>query len=135
MISRYMLAIALIVLSSCAKRADYALVGSAEVPGTHGDIKVERIDRGQLLVTLVLDNLAPPEQLEGSLTSYALWFQEDGQAPVLKGVLDYDSEERVGRGMATTSLRVFRLIVTGEPTEEPEVPSDFVVAAQRIDED
>ena len=135
MISRYMLLTALIVLASCAARADYALVGSAEVPGTHGDIKVEKIDRGQLLVTLVLDNLSPPEQLEDSLTSYVLWFQEDGQAPVLKGVLDYDSEERVGRGMATTSLRVFRLLVTGESTEEPEAPSDLVVAAQRIDED
>ena len=132
---RFMLLAALVLWTGCAKRADYALVGSAEVPGAHGDIEVERVDRDQLLVTLVLDNLAPPEHLEDGLTSYALWFQEDGQDPVLKGVLDYDVEERVGRGMATTALRVFRLFVTAEFTEAPESPSDFVVAAQTIDED
>lgn len=120
--------------AGCNPRADYALVGSADVPSAHGDVKVEEVDDEQLLVTLVIDHLGPPERMGEGLTAYALWFQSVGEAPELKAILDYDSEARVARAMATTSHKSFVLRVTAEESREPELPSDYVVTTQSIDE-
>lgn len=120
--------------AGCNPRADYALVGSAEVPSAYGDVKVEEVDDDQLLVTLVIDHLAPPQKLGAELSAYALWFESVGRPPELKAILDYDAEAHVARGMATTALKSFVLRVTAEESLAPESPSDYVITTQSIDE-
>ena len=126
----------LVGLVGCNPRADYALVGSAEVPGTHGEMEVEEIDQDQLLVTLVLDRVPPPERLEEGMTHYVLWFDEgDEAAPELKAVFDFDRETMTAKAMATTSWTSFRVLVTAEPGPSPTEPSDIVVSKQVVNED
>lgn len=112
----------------------YALSGSAQVPGTFGAVQLEKADGGKLLVTVVLDELSPPSHLADALTSYVLWFQVDGAEPVNQGVLTYDQAKRRATATAVTEHRSFDLMVTAESTAEASEPSDFVVAKQQIRE-
>jgi hypothetical protein len=129
--------ISLIVVSmiaSCNAPADYALVGSAYVPASHGQVDVEKIDRAQILITVTLDYLLPPERIEAGLTHYVVWFTAVGQPPVRQRVLDYDAETQVARASIPTSLREFELQITAENSEAPTQPSDLLVASQKIRE-
>ena len=66
--------IAVLMIASCNALADYALVGSAYVPAAHGEIDVEKIDKQQILITVILDHLVPPEKIELGMTHYVIWF-------------------------------------------------------------
>ncbi len=121
--------------AGCNPRADYALVGAADVPSAYGDVKVEEVDEDKLLITLVIDHLGPPQKLGADLSSYALWFESVGKPPELKAILDYDAKTHSARGMATTPLKSFVLRVTAEKSREPEAPSDYIITTQSIDED
>ena len=120
--------------AGCNPPADYALVGSAYVPAAHGEIETEKIDGGQILVTVVLDHLDPPDKIELGLTHYVVWFIAAGEAPEMQGPLDYDGETRTARGTFPTLLREFDLQITAENSESPERPSDLLVTSQKIRE-
>jgi hypothetical protein len=126
--------IAVSMIASCNPPADYALVGSAYVPGAHGEIDVEKIDAGEILITVTLDHLLSPEKIEVGLTHYIVWFTPVGEHPVRQRALDYDAAGQVGRASIPTSLREFELQVTAENGESPNQPSDLLVASQRIRE-
>jgi len=125
----------LLAIAACNRPADYAIVGSAEVPSAHGDVEIEKIDKEQILVTVVLDALPPPDEIEPGLTHYVLWFVLIGEDPARQGTLEYDPDERVGRVSVPTSLREFELRVTAEATADPQIPSYLLVATQKIRED
>jgi len=129
--------ISLIVVSmiaSCNPPADYALVGSAYVPAAHGQVDVEKIDGDEILITVTLDHLVPPERIELGLTHYVVWFTAVGEHPVRQRALDYDTETQVARASIPTSLREFEVQVTAENSETPNQPSDLLVASQKIRE-
>ena len=132
--SRLVTLCALAIVLGCDPPADYALVGSAYVPAAHGEIQTEKIDRDQLLITVVLDHLDAPEKIELGLTHYVVWFIAPGEAPSRQGSLDYDDEARVAKGSFPTLLREFELQVTAENGETPERPSDLLVSSQKIRE-
>ena len=122
------------MVASCNPTADYALVGSAFVPAAHGEIDVEKIDGGQLLITLTLDHLAAPDKIELGLTHYIVWFAPVGEYPRYQQALDYDAETRIGRASIPTSLREFEVQVTAENSERPDQPSDLLMTSQKIRE-
>lgn len=122
------------MIASCNPQADYALVGSAYVPAAYGQIDVEKIDRDQILITITLDQLVAPAQVEVGLTQYIVWFAPVGEAPQYQQALDYDAETKTGRASIPTSLREFELQVTAENSERPNQPSDLLMASQRIRE-
>ncbi len=122
------------MIASCNALADYALVGSAYVPAAHGEIDVEKIDKQQILVTVILDHLVPPEKVELGLTHYVVWFSAAGELPVRQLPLEYDAETQTGRAAIPTSLREFELQITAENGDTPNQPSDLVVASQQIRE-
>ncbi|MBW1904085.1 MAG: hypothetical protein JRH14_01490 [Deltaproteobacteria bacterium] len=122
------------MIASCNPAADYALVGSAYVPGAHGDIQIEKIDKEQILISATLDHLVPPEKIELGLTHYIVWFTPVGEHPIRQRALDYDAETQVGRVSIPTSLREFDFQVTAENGETPNQPSDLLVASQKIRE-
>lgn len=131
---RFMVLVALLGVAGCNQPADYAIVGSADVPSVQGDVEIEKIDKEQILVTVVLDQLPSPSQIEEGLTDFAVWFVVVGQDPVFQGTLEYDSKARVGRGSYPTALRVFELRVTAEPSPTPQAPNFILVASQEIRE-
>jgi hypothetical protein len=122
------------MIASCNPPADYALVGSAYVPAAHGQVDVEKIDRDEILITVTLDHLVPPERIELGLTHYIVWFVAAGEHPVRQRTLDYDTETQVGRASIPTSLREFEVQITAENSEAPNQPSDLLVASQKIRE-
>ena len=126
--------IAIVLIASCNALADYALVGSAYVPAAHGEIDIEKIDREQILVTVLLDHLVPPEKVELGLTHYVVWFSAPGDLPVRQQALEYDAESQTGRASIPTSLREFELQITAESSDTPNQPSDLAVASQQIRE-
>jgi hypothetical protein len=105
----------------CNPAADYALVGSAYVPAAHGDITIEKIDKQNILVNVVMDHLPPPEQIVGEL-------------PARQEALDYDPETRIGRASIPTSMLDFDVQITAEQGDTPLQPSDLLVASQKIRE-
>ncbi|MGB5265824.1 MAG: hypothetical protein WBN30_04495 [Polyangiales bacterium] len=126
--------IAILLIASCNALADYALVGSAYVPAAHGEIDIEKIDREQILVTVLLDHLVPPDKVEPGLTHYVVWFSAPGELPVRQQALEYDAESQTGRASIPTSLREFELRITAENGDTPTQPSDLAVASQQIRE-
>ena len=131
---RFIFLCGVLAVASCNRPADYAVVGSADVPSVHGDIEIEKIDKGQLLVTIVLDQLPAPGEIEKSLTDYVVWFVVVGEDPSRQTLLEYDADTRMGRASIPTSLREFEIRITAEPTPEPATPNYMVVATQQIRE-
>ena len=76
----------LAMIASCNPPADYALVGSAYVPAAHGDIEIEKIDKEQILVTLALDHLVPPERVE--LATIALVRSAETRTALVRSATD-----------------------------------------------
>jgi len=122
------------MIAGCHPTADYALVGSAYVPATQGEIDVEKTSGDQILVKVTLDHLVPPGKLEEGLTHYVVWFVPAGEFPVRQRALDYEAESLVGRAEILTSLREFELQITAEKSETPNQPSGLLVASQKIRE-
>ena len=118
----------------CSPPADYALVGGAFVPSAHGDIRIEKIDKQQKLLSITMDHLPPPGDIEPGLTHYVVWFAAVGALPVPQGALDYDPETRTGVASIPTDMREFDVQITAESSETPAQPSDLVVASQRVRE-
>jgi len=130
---RFIFLFAVLAAASCHRPADYAVVGSADVPSVHGDVEIEKIDKNQMLVTVQLDQLPPPDQIEAGLTDYVLWFVV-GEDPERQTTLEYDAAARTGRASVPTSLRVFEMRITAESTPTPDAPSYLLVASQQIRE-
>lgn len=126
--------VAILLIASCNPLADYALVGSAYVPAANGEVEIEKIDKKQILVTVLLDHLVPPEKVELGLSHYVIWFSAPGGLPVRQGALEYDAESQTGRAAIPTSLREFELQITAENGDSPSQPSDLLVASQQIRE-
>lgn len=125
---------ALLSLAACNPPADYALVGSAFVPAAHGDIRIEKLDKQQILIAVQLDHLPPPGQIEPGLTHYVVWFSAVGELPTPQQALEYDSETRTGRASIPTSMRKLDVQITAEASESPIRPSDLIVASQKVRE-
>lgn len=132
--SRFIFLFAFLAVMGCNRPADYAVVGSADVPSVHGDVRIEKIDRSHLLITVELDGLPAPGKIEPDLTDYVLWFVVVGETPERKAILEYDAEGRVGRASVPTSLREFEMRVTAENTPTPDAPSYVLIASQQIQE-
>ena len=118
----------------CNPPADYALVGGAFVPQAHGDIRIEKIDKNERVLTITMDHLPQPSDIEDSLTHYVVWFSAVGELPVPKGTLDYEPKTRVGVASIPTDMLQFDVQITAEQSESPAQPSDLIVASQRIRE-
>ena len=104
------------------------------MPSVHGEVEIEKIDKEQRLVTMQLDELPPPSQIEAGLTHYAVWFVVVGEDPQFQGTLEYDETSRIGRASVPTSLREFEMRVTAEGSATPTTPSYLLVASQQIRE-
>jgi hypothetical protein len=127
-------AVSLASVAGCNPPADYALVGSAYVPATQGDIRIEKIDKQQILVVVAMDHLPPPSAVEPGMTHYVIWFSAVGEYPTPQQALEYDADARTGRASIPTSMRDFDVKITAEQSESPARPSDLLIASQKIRE-
>jgi len=104
------------------------------VPAAFGDIRIDKIDRQQILVVVVMDHLPPASEVELGMAHYIVWFNAIGELPIMQQELEYDSETRTGRASIPTTMREFDVQITAEQSATPIQPSDLLVASQRIRE-
>lgn len=123
-------AVALLALA-CGGPAEYQLEGSSTAAGTDGKLEVEEIEGGNNMVTLYLEFLAPPGRLAEGMSSYLLWIQPVNGDAQRAAVLEYDSEERVGTAVATTTETCFDAVVTAEAGRDAATPSTVEIVRQR----
>ena len=93
---------------------------------------VERIEGGDQLVTLSLEQLPAPSRLDPAMRTYVVWF-EDGE-PERAGELVYEPAVREGRLHAERSGGRFRILITAERSADVASPSEHVVVDQWVDE-
>jgi hypothetical protein len=121
---------------SCMQAAQtYALVRSthsAQAPNMTGSFSVERIEGGQRLVVLQLQQLPPPERLGPGLREYVVWLQDARGGEVKAGTLDYDRAHQSGNLLATTDLATFTVRVTGERDANGSQPSGVLLAERSV---
>ena len=119
--------------AACGGPAEYALAGTARAPGTDGLLTVETIEGGNKLATVELENLPPPDRLGDGMTTYVVWFQEQGSPPTKAGALGYDADDRTGRMTATTPTQSgFVFIITAEADPNAPSPSDVIVVRTEV---
>jgi hypothetical protein len=126
------LGLSLATSSGCG--ATYESMGTSTAVGADATFEVDELDGGNLMVDVHITNLPPPQRLEGSPTTYAVWVIPSGQSPSLAGFLDYDEDDREGSMKATTVHRKFEIRVTAEKNRNVAAPSSTTVARQKVDE-
>jgi hypothetical protein len=114
---------------SCASGSrDLHLTGSPDVPGAKGVAKVSTTDDGNTKIDLVVQHLAPPEDINSGATVYVVWVtkstvgNEYGAEPQNLGALKVDDKLN-GSMTAVTNLRSFDLYVTAEPSQATTTPT------------
>ncbi|MDB4972323.1 MAG: uncharacterized protein JWN48_664 [Myxococcaceae bacterium] len=103
-----------------------------ESPKPVGSLSVERIEGGQRLVVLQLDQLPPPERIAPGLHAFVVWLEDPRGGEVKVGTLHYDRAHRSGNLLATTELSAFTVRVTGERDDRASEPSGVLLAERRV---
>ncbi|HEX5659591.1 MAG TPA: hypothetical protein VFX59_20485 [Polyangiales bacterium] len=124
------LALASLALGCMQAAQTYALRSSS--PDVTGQVSIERIEGGQKLVVLQLEQLPPPERLAPGLREYVVWLQDPRGAAVKVGTLDYDRAHQSGNLLATTDLPAFTVRVTGERDANTSQPSGVLLAERNV---
>jgi len=114
---------------SCASGSrDLHLSGSPDVPGAQGVAKVSTTDDGNTKIDLVVQHLAPPEDINSGATVYIVWVHKNdvgseiSAEPQNLGALKVDSDLN-GKMTGITNLRSFELYVTAEPSQSTTTPT------------
>ena len=121
------------VLAACSGTQSHHLAGTAKAPGADAHLEVEPESAGNNLLRLEVANLLPPNRVDESATTYAVWLEPAERAAVHVGNLKYDKKERSGELATSTPHKLFKLTVTAEVERTPERPSGDVVLSQDVD--
>jgi hypothetical protein len=97
-----------------------------------GSLSVERIQGGQRVVTLQLNQLPPPERIAPGLRAFVVWLEDPRGRKVKVGTLHYDRLHHSGNLLATTGLAAFTVRVTGERDDSTSAPSGVLLAERRV---
>ena len=106
--------------------------GTAALPQWVGSLSVERIQGGQRVVTLQLNQLPPPERIAPGLRAFVVWLEDPRGRKVKVGTLHYDRTHQSGNLLATTALADFTVRVTGERDDRISAPSGVLLAERRV---
>jgi len=100
------------------------LTGNPDVPAAEGRAKVSTTDNGNTQIELVVEHLAPPEQVSSDATVYVVWVQNTQPYEHAQnlGALKVDGNLN-GSIKTVTSLRSFDLFVTAEPSPSSTSPT------------
>ncbi len=98
-----------------------------------GEARWEEISGGAILVEIEMTNLPPPGRVAQGYTTYLVWFAPTGRTPSVATPLEFDEDDRTGRGTATNPTKTFDVLITAERNAQATVPSQYNVARFRVD--
>jgi hypothetical protein len=122
---------ATLVSAGCASDR-HIIIGSARAPSTSGWVVIEDANSHAADVTVHLEQLHRPDQLDPALHAYVVWFEPMSGTPVRAGSLKYQADDRTGELRGRSPFGKFVVKVTAEANDKPTAPSDFLVASQEI---
>lgn len=97
-----------------------------------GSVSVERVEGGQRLVVVQLNELPPPERVGPGLTEFVVWLAPPSGQRVKAGALHYDRAHQSGSLFATTTLAAFTVQVTGERGQSVDAPSSVLLTERKV---
>jgi hypothetical protein len=106
--------------------------GLVEAASATGTLSVERVEGGQRLVVVQLNELPPPERLGPGLKEFVVWLSSPSGQPQNAGRLEYDRAHQSGSLLATTTLGTFTVTVTGERESGVRTPSEVRLAQRKV---
>jgi len=107
------------------------LQNSSISPAAQGKVTINTDRNDNVNISLKVEHLAPPENLEPPRLAYVVWAQTPDGKNFNLGQLQVNTD-REAELYTTTSLQNFRLIVTAEKQSTTETPSDEVVLASQL---
>lgn len=116
----------------CGGAQHYVTTGTERSAGADANIVAEVIEGGNVMVTIEVEHLTPPERVTSGATAYVAWFTAPDAEPVKAGALGYDADDRVGRLRATNPNKRFVLTITAEANAAVVAPSEYIVIRQGI---
>ncbi|UFS72120.1 hypothetical protein LPW11_07995 [Geomonas sp. RF6] len=111
-------------VSGCAHKTE--VQSSTALPAALGEAQTSLDDNGNTRVRLVLNHVAPPQNLQPPKNTYVVWVETPDKQMYNLGQLKID-EDRNGKLTGITPLKVFRLVVTAEDYGTAQTPSSQVV--------
>lgn len=114
-----------LVVAACATTV--SLEATKRTPAAAGTVKVSKDSQGNTSLSITVNYMPRPNDLDRSLTTYVVWSVAEGGARVRNlGQLNVDSN-RTGSVTVVTPLSNFRIVVTAEESGTAEKPSQYVV--------
>lgn len=111
------------VLFACAGGQTSKLHAASGTPAAIGEVKTAEGDNGNTKVTVEVEHLAPPQNVERGASVYVVWAKPHSQdAPQNLGALRID-EERKGKLETKTPLKRFDVLVTPETSPTVSLPA------------
>ncbi|MGB0680714.1 MAG: hypothetical protein ACPGUV_13760 [Polyangiales bacterium] len=110
----------------------YPLKGTPKATALSGVASVEVIEGDNRMVSLRLQDLPAPEDLDPAATVYILWIVGDGDSAVKAARVAYDRQSHLARVRATTPLHRFEFFITAEANFDAPYPRDSIILRQRV---
>jgi hypothetical protein len=122
------------LLVGCGGPLVYVARGAAQAP--EADVKITAEPHANAAFTTLkveVEHLAPPERVGSNSTCFVVWTKGDKPKWHRVGALKYDpgSRKALIEG-ASVPVVSFDLKITGEATDNPDLPSDNLVVTQHV---
>lgn len=110
----------LLAIAGCAERV--AVAPTPTLPAAMGQAKVSRDSSGNSKVSLNVEHVAPPQNLQPPKSVYVVWVETPEKQTFNLGQLKI-SKDRKGSISGITPFKTFRLVVTAEDFPTVTTPS------------
>ncbi len=121
------------VACSTASTPIYRLIPDPSAPAAIGEVTVRDKAGANNEVTIKVDHLPLPSDLDPALNTYVVWARPPGDREIIPVAEIEIGEDREGKAKLTTPFETFDLLVTAEASATPEEPSEHVVLKGHVD--
>ena len=114
-----------LVLSSCTPKMSF--VNSTIVPSATGDIKVKKDKNKNYIVNVSVQNLADPQKLSPSKSTYLVWVESKNDPLQKLGKITPSGKALQGSLRATTTSEPTDVFITAEDNADLQSPDGQII--------
>ncbi len=115
--------------SSCTKKLNFS--NSAVVPAAEGFVKVKKDKNDNYALSINVNNLASPSQLQPAHNAYVAWIETDSHGTKNIGQLKTSSsiisKAKKASLNAVTSFKPVKIFITAEDNSNTQYPGSMIV--------